>query len=64
MADPPTNEETWQSCCRGRKCAHFKVEGEEVLIRDDFGGEVRLNPDELNGFVDQMVERRDADQAV
>ncbi len=47
---------SWTSCCRGRKCARFALDGDDVIIKDDVGGAVRLSAEELKGFIESVQE--------
>jgi hypothetical protein len=38
-----SDDKKWAVCCRGRKCPEVLVSDEEVLIKDDDGGEVKLS---------------------
>lgn len=39
------------SCCRKRGCPEVATDDDYIYIRDDYGGQVKLTPDELDGIL-------------
>lgn len=46
---------TWKSCCRKRNCPEYAFDGEFIHIRDDFGGQIKLTPDQFSDIESELV---------
>jgi len=52
---------TFSMCCGGARCPVTMIQKDQWVLRDDFGGEVKLTKEQVEEFIEKAQEHLDSE---